>query len=85
MDFNIARVRETGAYWDMGNSGTVHILEILRKRMLLWPHHINVRETLLLSASCQEGIITAVKLARKSYFFDLSCNFVPFFCNFYCA
>ena len=33
--------------------------------------------TLLLSASCQKGIFTAVSLVRKSYFFDLSCNFFP--------
>ena len=28
-------VGETGAHWDTGYSGTVHILEILRKKMPL--------------------------------------------------
>ena len=30
---NEKRVGETGAHWDTGYSGTVHILEILTKRM----------------------------------------------------
>ena len=29
------QVGETGAHWDTGYSGTIHILEILRKRMPL--------------------------------------------------
>ena len=42
-------------------------------------YQINVMETLHLSASWQEGIFTAVNLVRKSYFFELTCNFLPFF------
>ena len=79
------RVGETGAHWDTGYSGTSHILEILRKRVLLWPYQINIRETLLPSASYHEGIFTAVNLVRKSYCFNLNCNFVTFYFNFYCA
>ena len=33
----------------------------------------------------RKKIFTAVNLVRKSYFFDLCCNFVSFFCNFYRA
>ena len=33
--FHLVTVGETGAHWDMGYSGTLHILEILRKRMPL--------------------------------------------------
>ena len=53
---------ETGAHWDTGYSGTIDIFEILRKRMPLRPYQINVIQTLLLSASCHEGIFTAVNL-----------------------
>ena len=56
----------------------VQILKILRNRMPLWPYQINVRETLLLSASCEETLQLEIWW-EKNYFFDLRWHFVHFF------
>ena len=75
--FLSSSLRETGAHWDTGYNGTIYIGNSEKE---------NVRETLLLSASCQEGIFTAVNLVRKKMSLsDLGCNLFPFFCNFYCT